>query len=458
MGRSRVGAGEQLREMFAFASAGEQASASQRGQMNDIQRHHRGSAPSHQATAGTMCMAPPTSHHRPKYRTLHALTVSLVVIGAFPGGCVCRPAPVTDLEDAGATLDAGQPDSGAPDAAALDAGANDSGTQSDSGVTDAAAASDASVVGDAGTAGDAGAFDDGGIGDASWTRIDVAQSPPPRRHLAMAFDELRGVSVVFGGYASGPLYFNDTWEWDGTLWRRGQDASPPGSREEAAMAWDGVNGKVLLSGGGFDETTYLWDGMDWSPVPVMTPPPPRKAACIAWDPLRRRVVMFGGYGADIGVVRDTWEWDGTQWTQMDPVTTPTTSGGAMAYDPVVGKIVLVPEAGMINPGTWTWDGAEWTRTVDAPDVTFFSSFTMSLSPFNRVILNGGAGQFLEPKTYGLTGSGWVEIASYPSGRMQHGMAYDSTRNVVVMFGGFGVTWNGQPSSSARDLDETWELR
>jgi len=57
---------------------------------------------------------------------------------------------------------------------------------------------------------------------AAWTRLDVPR-PTPREWHAMAYDEGRGVVVLFGGFEAPPYLgtppLRDTWEWDGEGWR-----------------------------------------------------------------------------------------------------------------------------------------------------------------------------------------------------------------------------------------------
>jgi hypothetical protein len=56
---------------------------------------------------------------------------------------------------------------------------------------------------------------------AAWIFNTPAEEPPARYMAAIAHDRRRNVLVLFGGGApgNGPL-FNDTWEFDGTTWRR----------------------------------------------------------------------------------------------------------------------------------------------------------------------------------------------------------------------------------------------
>src|SRR5262245_57827832 len=44
----------------------------------------------------------------------------------------------------------------------------------------------------------------------------------PRAEHALAYDSVRGVTVLFGGDdgAGGKVFESDTWEWDGSTWTR----------------------------------------------------------------------------------------------------------------------------------------------------------------------------------------------------------------------------------------------
>ena len=61
---------------------------------------------------------------------------------------------------------------------------------------------------------------------------------------------------------------------------------------------------------------------------------------MAYDAARQRVVLFGGFGG--GHLGDTWEWNGTNWTQLTPSTSPTARNAhAMAYDAARQRVVLL---------------------------------------------------------------------------------------------------------------------
>ncbi len=54
---------------------------------------------------------------------------------------------------------------------------------------------------------------------------------------------------------------------------------------------------------------------------------------MAYDVARQRVLLFGGLGNGSNSYSDSWEWDGSNWTQRTPTNSPSARGGhAMAYD------------------------------------------------------------------------------------------------------------------------------
>jgi len=72
---------------------------------------------------------------------------------------------------------------------------------------------------------------------------------------------------------------------------------------------------------------------------------------MVYDAARQRVVLFGGED-NLAVFADTWEWDGTNWIQRSPATSPPTSrGSAMAYDLARQRIVKF--------GGTSWNTVTW---------------------------------------------------------------------------------------------------
>jgi hypothetical protein len=77
----------------------------------------------------------------------------------------------------------------------------------------------------------------------------------------MAFDEADGVMVLFGG-AVGNRPQNDTWLWNGTVWRQLDTETTPPARSHHAMAYDRIRHKVVLFGG-YDWNNNLNDTWEW---------------------------------------------------------------------------------------------------------------------------------------------------------------------------------------------------
>src|SRR5262249_41716876 len=118
----------------------------------------------------------------------------------------------------------------------------------------------------------------------------------PRGYHAIAYDSTRNKLVLFGGHGG----LGDTLECDGERWN--QTASTgPSPRQGHAMAYDSARGKVVLFGGTSPQggvltplnDTWEWDGTSWTQV-ASSGPSPRQFHAMAYDSTRRRIVLFGG--------------------------------------------------------------------------------------------------------------------------------------------------------------------
>jgi hypothetical protein len=152
--------------------------------------------------------------------------------------------------------------------------------------------------------------------------IPPGQGPGPRAHHAMAYDPVRGRTVLFGGIAADGQHRDDTWEWDGTRWTA-ITASGPAARARHRMTFDAARGVSLLFGGDtgnpssgqwvLSDETWTWNGSAWGKLQPARSPSPRMVHALAYDASRKRVVLFGGTTAQ-ATVEETWEWDGLTWS------------------------------------------------------------------------------------------------------------------------------------------------
>lgn len=137
----------------------------------------------------------------------------------------------------------------------------------------------------------------------------VVYDPGPvgRSRLAMAYDPLRGVTVLFGGRLAGGEALGDTWEWDGVAWTQVADDDAL-ARSRHAMVYDSDRGVMVVFGGmrGSQlKDTLEWEGIEWKQV-ATSGPARRMYHSMAYDGARETVVLFGGW--DGAPLADTWEY------------------------------------------------------------------------------------------------------------------------------------------------------
>ncbi|MBL8877016.1 MAG: hypothetical protein JNM86_14575 [Phycisphaerae bacterium] len=173
--------------------------------------------------------------------------------------------------------------------------------------------------------------------------------PSARVWTSMVFDSARSVSVLFGGGTSSFYAGNgDTWEWNGTAWTERAVSGPP-KRYAQMMSYDSARGVTVLFGGVvttsgsnvWSADTWEYDGTTWTQK-LVSGPPRRSMGAMAYDAARGKTVLYGGVdGTGSSVFRsDTWEWDGTAWTQAVISGPPPVAAAGMVYDPERRVMVL----------------------------------------------------------------------------------------------------------------------
>ncbi|HEX9892259.1 MAG TPA: kelch repeat-containing protein [Actinomycetota bacterium] len=153
----------------------------------------------------------------------------------------------------------------------------------------------------------------------------------------------------------------------------------------------------------------------WTSLDPRIRPPGQSAAAMAYDEARHQMVLFPGYDA-AGKQGGTWLREDGEWRRvpLDQEPEPRYAAG-MAYDAARQVVVMFGGYGANPQGgpalalgdTWTWDGERWER--------------------------------LEP-------------ATVPPPRAYGHLAYDRTREELVLFGGIGIAEDGTPYTR---LDDTW---
>src|ERR1035438_5531573 len=172
---------------------------------------------------------------------------------------------------------------------------------------------------------------------------------------AMAYDSVDHQVVLCGGISAGynPTDLNDTWVWDGANWTQKFPKTSPPARSLHAMAYDSGHGQLVLFGGivnlksgPFLGDTWVWDGANWTQKAPQASPPAQYAHALAFDSAHGQVLLTGMFTGTVIVSRSTafnitWVWDGSNWIQKAPQTSPSPrTGFAMAYDSAHGQVAL----------------------------------------------------------------------------------------------------------------------
>jgi len=201
---------------------------------------------------------------------------------------------------------------------------------------------------------------------------------------------------------------------------------------------------------GFGDT-WVWDGTNWTEQAPSSSPTPRLSPTMAYDSAHGQVVLFGGSG--VSVDNDTWIWDGTNWTQQSPQASPPGRySAAMAYDAAHGQTVLFGGVdGNLNllNDTWVWDGTNWTPKSPATSPTpRIGPGLVYDSGHGQIVLFGGsdpANNLIFDDTWVWDGSNWTrEIpANFPTPpRSDIAVAYDASTYQTLVFGGFPNIFGG----------------
>jgi hypothetical protein len=186
-----------------------------------------------------------------------------------------------------------------------------------------------------------------------WRQLHPQNNPPPRTGPAMAYHAASGKVILFGGNGNEFGFLSDTWEWDGSDWTRKLSPTSPTARQSPSVAYDAAREETVIFGGFYYDylngspiwfaDTWVWNGNEWRLKAPSVSPSPREDAGMAYNPALGKVIMVGGYGGSIipgstytyEYREETWTWNGTDWEQLFPDASPEFSWSySMFYDPV----------------------------------------------------------------------------------------------------------------------------
>jgi len=343
---------------------------------------------------------------------------------------------------------------------------------------------------------------------ATWQRMGSVTTPEGRFLQAVAFDEKRKVVVMFGGAKqqegeSAAMPTQELWEWSpatGVWTLRPPSGAAPSARSGAAMVFDPVRDKMLLFGGRGANHYNCEDLWEWDP-PTGTwtersgagrHPSARTQQGMVYEASTGKILLYGGGRSEddvqgVGVVAsfgDTWELDpamGT-WTELDPASSPGIRHDfGLVWDSARSKAVLFggiqisgfTDSGTVMQDTWEWDPAAhtWTeRTAAGSQPGQRHGHAMAFDGSrDKVVVFGGMS---EPKAETMNDlwdwdpgtDEWTQVlsgaeADVPVARGFASMVFDASRaRLELIFGRLSLPREGRPESRYFVASgEVWEL-
>lgn len=245
----------------------------------------------------------------------------------------------------------------------------------------------------------------------------VARSPLPYACLGpvgnggLAYDPNSKLVIMFG--ASGQQGSNATWAWDGYGWSVLTPTVSPPQAATQILAYDPALREIILywtSPASGPTQTWGWSYNTWHEYATAHHPGP---GAMAYDPVMKRMVLLDASG--------TWAFDGADWTRLAVGFSPEFHGWALTFDPEIQKLVYLSNAYAPSPPPpypaqpireWTFDSQTWllARTSATPDP--LSLVTVVYYPPGRYLL----GLFVTLgtiETWRLDESGWHRTQPSP---------------------------------------------
>jgi hypothetical protein len=228
----------------------------------------------------------------------------------------------------------------------------------------------------------------------NWTKVNTAVAPPVRNGATMAYDKTTQKLILFGGFDTS-TYLQDTWLWDGatSTWSQAVLTKSPPRATGAMLFTDPKTGRAMMFGGynannviPVYSNTWQWNGTLWKKLNPSVVPYPRAWGTATLDAVRHNIVLTGGTGDTIRA-DNTWTWDGVNWTMQSPATqVEAFIEGASAFDPASRTAIVF--GGVAE--TWSWTGTNWVQIVPNASPSARSGMGMAYDPVSKqTIIFGG---------------------------------------------------------------------
>ncbi len=260
-------------------------------------------------------------------------------------------------------------------------------------------------------------------------------------------------------------------------WIMATPSASPARRDGHGMAYDSRSSRSIMYGGRIDfplilsNETWAYDaGADaWSTRRPPQSPGHLTGHAMAYDAESDRTILFGGLDESRTGLDRTWAYDyaNDAWVSLNPPIRPAgRAWHAMAYDAQSDVVVMFGGWPLGPPefdDTWAYsfNSNMWTNMGPAVHPSGRMGHAMAYdSSADRIILFGGGinPYSNETWTYDYDQNTWTEMNPpiRPSARVHHAMAYSSDSDRVVLFGGNAIDGGPRDDTWAYDLGaDSW---
>lgn len=313
---------------------------------------------------------------------------------------------------------------------------------------------------------------------------DGRAAPTAYYRSGLVYDQQRQKIVFLGGTvrcdrASYPYQpIPESWEYEDGIWSEVKTENLPkigvGADSGSAvfsMVYDPSQKLTVMYLEDRRQKPRMWayDGTNWESTPVAGNVPwgGTYTQPMAYFPPQQSLYSVGVCSQTCDVTYYTgWIFDGTRWIEESNV--PRNKDGPLAYTLISPKLAYDEQREVMVLQTlsgWTleYDGHNWEIVLIPASPNGLRNigyaFDMAYDSKRQVVVLFGSynadgirdNDPLEPSTWEYDGVGWerVDTPDSPSARYGHAMAYDSDRGVVVLFG-------GADSNTDYGLNDTWE--
>ncbi|XVJ60560.1 MAG: hypothetical protein HEQ23_14655 [Tepidisphaera sp.] len=304
-----------------------------------------------------------------------------------------------------------------------------------------------------------------------WVRF-VGPTIEYRTEYSLAYDPVRRSVALLSGIDGYPEMNGrgDVWDFNGVSWTRRLTGGPSRFRAAAATAADGS----IVQFGGLDpdqsialigSTTLTLRGTTYT-MPTTNLSERREDFSVVFDtwrsiPIAIRGTNFGGFGTTD--LSETWGWNGSTWTVLTDGLPPMRGASGAVFDSTRGVTVMFgglldnwPSSGETwelgnVAGSWAWN----RRAMSGPSARAFPCMAFDSRRNVTVLFGGATSPYSDPllqDTWEWDGSTWtLRAITGPRPAKGRLMTYDTNRGVCVLVRG------GNDRDPLDDIDpEVWE--